>query len=290
MAGLAAVHLAAHHPLGVLHRDAALGVGEDHHEHHRHDGQHDDQGQDEVVLGLAVRGLAQQGLHAVDDAAPPGDDAHEDQQRHAVADALGVDLLAHPGEQLAAGGEAQHDDHGAEPGLPAGVVGQHAPAAQHHVVADAHGHADAGAGVAGDAGQLAPALLALFAQPLQGGNRHGEQLDDDGGVDVGRHAQGEDRALAQRAAAHHVQVVQHVAAAAQLPEQFQGVNVHIGHADGAAQPEDHENQQGVQDLFAQFGSFPRITERIEHLRSPRPFRLPFRSFLWQWRCRPPAER
>ena len=289
VARLTAVHLAAHHTLGVLHRDAALAVGEDDHEHHRGDRQDGDDGDVDVVLRLAVSSFGQQGLHAADDVAPAGDDTDKDQQRNAVADALVVDLLAHPGEQLAASGEAQHDNNSAEPGFPAGVVGQHAPAAQHHVVANAHGHADAGAGVAGDAGQLAPALLTLFAQPLQGGDRHSEQLDDDGGVDIGRYAQGEDRALAQRAAAHHVQVIQHVAAAAQLTEQLQRVHVDVGHADGAAQPKDHEDHQGEQDLFTQFGDLPRIAERIEHLRSPRPFRLPSRSFLWLWRCRPPAE-
>src|SRR5699024_11154312 len=35
VAGLAAVHLTAHNALGVLHRDAALRVGQNHHEDHR---------------------------------------------------------------------------------------------------------------------------------------------------------------------------------------------------------------------------------------------------------------
>ena len=59
------------------------------------------------------------------------------------------------------------------------------------VVAEALEQGDGHGGVAGDGGQLLPALLAaLLLDPLQGRDGHGEQLDDDGAVDIGLHAQG----------------------------------------------------------------------------------------------------
>ena len=47
--------------------------------------------------------------------------------------------------------------------------------------------------------------------------------------------------------------------------------------------EDDDNHQSEADPSFQVRQFPGIFEGFKHPRSPRPFRLPFQSFLWQKR-------
>ena len=75
-----------------------------------------------------------------------------------------------------------------------------------------HPHAlndgDAERGVARPLVDLAPACLTFLLQPLDGGNDHREELEDDGRADVGHDAEGEDRHLLQRAAGEEVEEVE----------------------------------------------------------------------------------
>ena len=67
------------------------------------------------------------------------------------------------------------------------------------VVSPAHQQAQTNGGVPGDLGDLLLAFLTLLlGHPLQGRNGDGQQLDDDGGVDVGLNAQREDGGSAER--------------------------------------------------------------------------------------------
>ena len=102
VAGLAAVHLAAHHPLGVLDGDAALGVLDEHDEHH--DGQHTNDDEDgappgeikDALAGDAVEVVLDAGVDGGDHAGYPGQDAGKQNDGNAVADAELGDLLTQP--------------------------------------------------------------------------------------------------------------------------------------------------------------------------------------------------
>ena len=98
----------------------------------------------------------------------------------------------------------------------------------------------------------------------QSGDGDGQQLDDDGAVDIGLHAQGKDRCILERAAGHDIVKTQHRGG--------QGVNivaeqhaVHIGNGDGVADAEDQKDQSGKNDLLAQLGDRPCFTDRRTHL-------------------------
>ena len=101
--GLAAHHAAAHHALGVLHRNAALAALHQHDErdHGDHHGQNDDQ-----VDGRPVADYEHVIVDVLDGARKADHNAGEDQQRHAVADAALGDLLAQPHDERGAGGQA----------------------------------------------------------------------------------------------------------------------------------------------------------------------------------------
>ena len=131
-------------------------------------------------------------------------DAGEDQQAHAVADAAVGDLLTQPHDEGGAGGEGHHG-HQDEAwsrvqhvGDAARAVGQGEGDGQRLHRAQDHGD------VAGPLGDLAPPQLAFLLQLGQRFVDHGQQLEDDGGGDVGHDAQGEDGQAAKVSAAEQV--------------------------------------------------------------------------------------
>ena len=307
MGGLAAVHLPADDPLGILHRQAALGVGdiddEDHQSQHADDDHGDHPGgQGHLVdIGLGVlHGLVHRGvalhhglggdgavLHLVPDAdaldavldhsGEPGDDTGEQDDGDTVADAELGDLLTQPHQEGGAGGEGQDDDD-ADPQGGQGPGLDQAVALDQGVVAEALEQGDGHGGVPGDGGDLLPALFAaLLGQPLQSGDGHGQQLDDNGAVDIGLDGQGEDRGHGEGGAAHGVHQAQDGAALA-LQLQGQQLGIDIGDRDRGAETEDQQREDGEQDLLAQLGHSPSVTDRLDHLRSPPPYHPQLRSF------------
>ena len=178
--------LAAHHTLGILDGDAALSVGHNNDEHDHHQCQNQQQGQQDIEPGLACSGAGQQTRDGGVDTGPVGNDRGEDQQRDTVADTLVVDLLTTPGDQLRTCGKGGNDDNGGkDTGRAAGVL-QCAHIADHEVVAKAHHQSDDTADIPGD---LLHLLLAVgfLRHVFQGGDRNGEQLHNDGSVDIRRH-------------------------------------------------------------------------------------------------------
>ena len=166
--------------------DAALSVGHNNDEHDHNQCQHKQQGQQDIEPGLACSGAGQQTRDGGVDAGPVGNDRGEDQQRDTVADTLVVDLLTTPGDQLRTCGKGGNDDNGGkDTGRAAGVL-QCAHIADHEVVADAHDQSDHGTCIPVDLLQL---LLAVgfLCHVFQRGDRHGEQLHNNGGVDIGCH-------------------------------------------------------------------------------------------------------
>ena len=146
-----------------------------------------------------------------------------------------------------------------------------------HIVAPTLQDGDGHGGIAGDGLDL---LLALFAaiscQALQSGNGDGQQLDNNGAVDVGLHAQCKDGCFGKGAAGHDV--VQAQDGGAELIDIIsQQLGVHIGDRNGIADAEDQKDQCGEDDFLAQFGDGPGLADRLNHLRSPLPFLLLLRS-------------
>ena len=224
-----------------------------------------------------------------DHAGHPGDDAGEQDHGDAVANAELVALLAQPHEEAGAGHPGDHNHQG----NPDAVLGKHALAVkaplEDEIVAQGLEESNAHGGVAGDGLELLLALLAaLPLHPLQGRYGHGEQLDDDGAVDIGLDAQGEDRCLGEGAAAHDIVQAQNGGAHA-VEVGAEGVGVHIGDGDGAADAVNHQNQQGEQDLLAQLGYAPRLANGLDHVISPPPFHPPPRLPAERtWKMRKPV--
>ena len=214
----------------------------------------------------------------------PGDDTGEQQHRDAVADAELGDLLAQPHEEGGAGSEGQDDDDGHPHGGQA--LGLHqAVAVDQAVITKALDQTDGHGGVPGDGGDLLPPLLAaLLGQPLQSGNGHGEQLDDDGAVDIGLNAQSEQGRHGEGGAAHGIHQTQNGAAlGAQIGLQTGGVD--IRHRNGGAQAEDEQREDGKQDLAAQLRDLPGVPDGLDHIRPPPPYHPQLRFFPWRRRRR-----
>ncbi|MPM16471.1 hypothetical protein SDC9_62852 [bioreactor metagenome] len=204
--GLAAVHLPANHTLCVLHRNAALGVGDEHDEDHDEQHAHKEQRHKRrVELGQLVAGrdlsigecntikiVGYAGDHGGNHRGHTGDDAGEQNDGNTVADAEFRDLLTQPHQEGGASREGQNDDDGG----PDAALLNKAVAVNEGVVAVALEQGDAHGGVPGDGRNLLPALLApLLLQPLQRRDGDGQQLNDDGAVDIRLDGQRKDRSL-----------------------------------------------------------------------------------------------
>ena len=274
--GLTAVHLAADDALGVLDRDAALGVvdDDDHHDHGESTDQHEDRGDPGEVV---VDRFADKVAEALREAA---DDAREQDDGDTVSDAEFGDLLTQPHDERGARGKGHHDDDGRPD---SGSVGHDDTVAAHkQVVAVALDKADADRGVTGDGSDLLLALFAaLFAQPFERRDSDAQELDDDGGVDVGLDAQSKDGSQGERAAGHGV--VKSEDGVLQLGKVGgKNVGVHIRHGHGIAEPVKKNDEQREEDLPAQLRDLPCVTESLDHLTPPRPFLRRLRSSPWRW--------
>ena len=203
-----------------------------------------------------------------------GDDAGKQNHGDTVAHTELIALLAQPHQETGAGHPGDHNHQG----HPDAVLGEHALAvkavSEDEVVAQSLEEGDANGGVAGDGLELLLALLAAFPlETLQGGDGHGQQLDDNGAVDIGLDTQGKDRRLGKGAAAHHVIQAQDGGAHA-LEIGAEGVSVHIGDRDGAADAVNDQNQQREEDLLAKLRDTPGLANGLDHITSPPPFHPP----------------
>ena len=263
--GLTAVHLTAHLTLGILHRDAALCVL---HESDQNDQTHNAHHQQQSHPPLHIA-ADDRGVHGAHHGGNAGDDACEQDHGDTVADAEFGHLLTQPHNEAGASDEGHDNDQGG----PDGLVGQDTEAVLHqHVIAPTLQDCDANGGITGNALDL---LLALFAaltsQTLQCGDGDGQQLNNDGAVDVGLHTQGENGGGGESAAGHHIVQAQN-GGAHLLQVSSQHLRVHIGHGDGVTDAEDEQHQCSEDDLLAQLGDAPSLTNSLDQLRSPLPFR------------------
>ena len=134
------------------------------------------------------------------------DDGHEDDERHAVANAALRDELAHPHDERGTCNEREDDD---DVGENLGDL-----AREHHTVsgaleqeevADSVNQAKAQRQETRDLGDLAATGFSLFRPATHSGNDALHQLHDDGCRDVRHDAQREHREVRQRAAREQVE-------------------------------------------------------------------------------------
>ena len=269
--GLAAVHLAAHNALGVLDRDAALRIGHEHDEHNdrQADDNHQQGGKD------AGRAAAEQADHGLDQRRAAGNDTCEQDDRDTVADAVLGDVLAQPHDQRGACGEGQDDRSRCQ----RAVARQEALCAQQRVVREALEQAQDNRQIAGPGCDLLAAFLAaVLDHALKSGDGHGQQLQDNGRVDIRGDRHGEDRRARQAAASEHIQIAEHrTGYRSSLKVGCQQIGVDERNRDAGAEAEDQQDKQGIQDLLAQLRHMPGVFKGLKHLKSPRPFRLRLRS-------------
>ena len=265
---LTTVHLAAHNALCVLDRDAALSIRhvDDEYNHRQTDKDHkdaDDCGSLEQLHECSCQRRT------------AGDNAREKDDRDTVADTVLGDVLAHPHNQRSTCGE-RHDDDDCSPDA---GLGQQTPALKQHVVGEALNETEQNGNIARPACDLLLAFLtAVLNHMLEGRDGNGQQLQDNRCVDIGSDAHCENRRIGQAAAGEDIHEAQKRAVGSLLLKDLrQHGEIYERNRDRRTEAEDEDNEQSVQNLLTQFCDPPRILNGLEHLRSPRPFRLPSRS-------------
>ena len=179
--GLATHHLTALDALGIVHRDAALSALDeddrgDASENHDEDERRDSDAHSEISLQVHGR---------EDSSGNAGHDAHEDDERHAVADTALGDKFAHPHDEGRAGNKREHhDDVGQDFGDLVGEDHAVCGGLEQQQVADSVDQAKAERQVTRDLGDLATTGLAFLRPTAHGGNHTLHQLHDDRCSDV----------------------------------------------------------------------------------------------------------
>ena len=168
--------------------------------------------------------------------------------------------------------------------MPALSIGEGAHVADDEVVADGQHQTDTRANIVGDAAHLALTFFAFLGEVFQIRNSYCQQLHDDGGIDGGLDTQGEKCTFAQSTAAHHVQILQHIAGTTG-EHGGQRTGTDVRHRNCAAQTEQDEDQKGEKKPLAEIIDLPCITEGFKHLTSPQPSRQLSRFFLWRRPCK-----
>ncbi len=163
-----------------------------------------------MIIRIAGNDAARAGLEQVAQRAherrTAGNDTCEQDDRDAVADTLLGDVLTHPHDQRGACGEGHNDRNGRQNAL----VRKEALVAQQSVVGQTLQQAEQDADVAGPACDLLAALLAaVLYHALESGDGNGQQLKDNGRIDIRGNAHGEDGRTRQTAAGEHIQITEH---------------------------------------------------------------------------------
>ena len=269
MGVLSAVYPAALHLLGNLQGNPALAQLNKCHNNRHHNAGDDDH---DEFNPSAQAGIHHTGAERVNDSVRDvGNDTDKDQQGDTVADSLFGNPLADPHGQ---GGTACHGDADQRVVQPAAAVQNLQGTDQ----ADGLQRSQDNRHIPGNPVDLLAAVLFL-AQPLQRGNRDGQQLHDNAGVDVGCNTHSHDGHPLESAACHHAEQTECASAGSSQCELFlYGRQVNAGRRNHTDQPEQKQHQEGVDDFPSEFGDLPHFPDTFDHVRSPRPFRRPPRSF------------
>lgn len=199
---LPAEHLAPLNALGIVHRDATLcALDEDDernaHDHHGYDERRDGQahacGISQVHRRENSRGNARH-------------DAHEDDERHAVADTPLRDKLAHPHDERRARHEREHHDDARKP-AGNGVAENHAIGRrlEQQQIADRIDQTETERKVTRDLRDFAATCFAVLGPAADCGDDALHELHDDRRRDVGHDAEREHREMRKRASGEQVE-------------------------------------------------------------------------------------
>jgi hypothetical protein len=176
-----------------------------------------------------------------------GDDAGEDDERDAVADAAGGDLLAEPHQEHRA---ADQRDDGRELEEPARVADDARAALEADGDAVGLHGCEQHSAVAGVLVDDLAALLTFLLQLLERRNDRRHELHDDGSGDIRHDAEREDRHALDGAAREHVENAEHAARLA-LEGLREGFGIDAGDRDIGAEAIDQQRAQREPDTFLQ---------------------------------------
>ena len=254
--GLATHHLATLHALGVVHRNAALSTLDeddrrDAHQHHS---------QDEHRNGNAHTRVSGQVHRREDGRRHAGHNAHEDDERHAVANAALRDKLAHPHDERSTRHQREHDEHiGNNLG---NLVSEHDAVLrrlEQQQITDGVDEAQGQRQVTRDLRDAATTGFALFRPAAHCGNNALHQLHDDGCGDVRHDAQREDREVRQSTTGEQVEhghghtgILERVCELMERDARYR----HVG-----AETIKRKDAQRKQNLLAQLGNLKRVDKR-----------------------------
>ena len=200
---LTAVNLSANDLLSILHRNAALGIVHENDDPNDREEKDDEQRCKDKVLTVALRRL-----HCSREVAPDlthrnrktCDDTGKQDDGNAVAYALLVDLLTHPHDQRRAGGERENNNDCSKYCGETFLVQGNVIVSQVEIISGTLNEAETHRGVSRNGSNFLSAFFAFLRHALQGGNRHREELNDDGRVDVRGDAHCKQRCICERAA------------------------------------------------------------------------------------------
>ena len=108
---------------------------------------------------------------------------------------------------------------------------------------------------------LVAAVLAFLGQALEGRDGLVEERHDDRRVDVGVHAERDDRESSETAAREEIEQVDQLVV---LKERVQLVLVHPRQRDVSEESEDQDHSEREEDLVPEIRGAERIDERLEH--------------------------
>ena len=218
------------------------------------------------------------GPDAEDIARNTGHDATQDDQRKAVADPLLGDQLAQPDGKHCPRRHRDQDGYRGKP-LP-GPEAETSDDARHR----GHHQANLPEGLQRSQGhgeverpliQLALALFTLLLEHIfQLGEDRDEELQDDGGRNVGIDTGGQNGEVRHCAARQQVDQAEQLAGRSALRQEIrQLVAIHTRHGDVGGHTEDDEEPQGVEQPPPQVGQFHRIAQGINHCLASLPMGL-----------------
>ena len=228
-----------------------------------HDKEHEDHQDDQLQDG---HGAALDTANRRKDGSRQTDyDATEDDQRDAVADSTLGDLLAEPHHECGAGGQGQHRD---EAKAPARVGYQRATSWSGHALQperdrNALNHGDTHGQIAGVLGDLAPTQFTLLRELLEIRPDDGQQLQDDGGRDVGHDPQGKHRHPLQAAAREGIDETEERSLHG-LHELHQSLGIDTRSRDIAADSIDRQQAKRKRQPLAQIRDRKDIAKTLDH--------------------------
>src|SRR6185437_7794430 len=261
---LAAHHLAPHHALRVLHRNAALPAFDKHDETHHHSHERDNKQRDQRRIGaprLRTGHVPQLG-HTV---RQPDHDPGENDERHPVADAAVADLFSEPHDEGGAGRQRQnrHQDE-ARPRVIDQRLISHGSLAQRNGDRERLKDAQNDRQIARVLRDLAAAQFAFVLQALEVGPHNDQQLENNRRGDIRHDAERENREPAQVAAAEEIEH-NHGRTLILIEKLPQQRRIDSGRGHERADAIDAQQREGKEHTSAQVRRAENITNRFGQL-------------------------